>query len=239
MNKTNYDIKSYVYGLKITDPTNNVDYKLYNTAIKNFTETNTSDMVKNNNRFDFTIVPNISSPDYNIFTYDEAENICRSYDGELATLEQVIDAYKNGANWCNYGWIKGNMAVFQTKKEAFDNLIKDVKKGLKRKIYSRRDNTTIEVEEFDALAKKYFKEIKDNHNFKFNFQSRDKNILVFILRWYYHLWIKIDDNSIEILHSFPKKFKIVKEVNKSNHFHTPKTFKTGTIMYFNSSAYSI
>ena len=67
---------------------------------------------------------------------------------------------------------------------------------------------------------------------------RDKEILVFVLRWYYHLWIKINDNSIEIFHSFPKKFEIIKEVNKSNHFHTPKTFKTGTIMYFNSSAYS-
>ena len=120
----------------------------------------------------------------------------------------------------------------------FNNLIKDVNLGLKRKIYSRRDKITVTVEEFDALVKKYFKGIKDNHNFKFNFQYRDKNILVFILRWYYHLWIKIDDNSIEIFHSFPKKFEIVEEVNKSNHFHTPKTFKKSTIMYFNSSAYS-
>ena len=118
----------------------------------------------------------------------------------------------------------------------FNNLIKDVNQGLKRKIYSRRDKITVTVKEFEALAKKYFKGIKDNHNFKFNYQLSDKDILVFVLRWYYHLWIKIDDNSIEILHSFPKKFKIVKEVNKSNHFHTPKTFKTGTIMYFNSSA---
>ena len=120
----------------------------------------------------------------------------------------------------------------------FNNLIKDVNLGLKRKIYSRRDKITVTVEEFDALVKKYFKEIKGNHNFKFNFQLRDKEILVFVLRWYYHLWIKIDDNSIEIFHSFPKKFEIVEEVNKSNHFHTPKTFKKGTIMYFNSSAYS-
>ncbi len=121
---------------------------------------------------------------------------------------------------------------------AFDNLIEDVNQGLKRKIYSRIDKITVTVEEFDVLAKKYFKGIKDNHNFKFNFQLSDKDILVFVLRWYYHLWIKIDDNSIEIFHSFPKKFEIIQEVNKSNHFHTPKTFKTGTIMYFNSSAYS-
>ena len=42
----------------------------------------------------------------------------------------------------------------------FDNLIKDVNQGLKRKIYSRRDKIKVTVEEFDALAKKYFKGIK-------------------------------------------------------------------------------
>ena len=42
----------------------------------------------------------------------------------------------------------------------FDNLIKDVRQGLKRKIYSRRNKITVTVDEFDALAKKYFKEIK-------------------------------------------------------------------------------
>ena len=87
---------------------------------------------------------------------------------------------------------------------ALDNLIEEVNQGLKRKIYSRRDKITVTVEEYDALANKYFKRIKDNHNFKFNFKLSDKDILVFILRWYYHLWIKIDDNSIEIFHSFPK-----------------------------------
>jgi hypothetical protein len=120
----------------------------------------------------------------------------------------------------------------------FENLIKDANEGLRRKIYSRRDKTIVTVEEFDALSKKYFKGIKNNQNFKFNYQLRDKSILVFVLRWYYHIWIKVKDNSIELFCSFPKRFIIIKEVNKSNHIHTPKTFKVGTIMYFNSSAYS-
>ena len=75
-------------------------------------------------RESFKEVFNISN---NIFTYGEAENICRSYDGELASLDQVIDAYKNGANWCNYGWIKGNMAVYPTQQEAFDDLVRNGK----------------------------------------------------------------------------------------------------------------
>ena len=56
----------------------------------------------------------------NLFTYDEAKNVCKSFDGELASLKQVMDSYKEGADWCNYGWIKGQMAVFPTQQATFD-----------------------------------------------------------------------------------------------------------------------
>ena len=56
----------------------------------------------------------------NLFTYDEAKNVCKSFDGELASLKQVMDSYKDGADWCNYGWIKGQMAVFPTQQVTFD-----------------------------------------------------------------------------------------------------------------------
>ena len=56
----------------------------------------------------------------NLFTYDEAKNVCKSFDGELASLKQVMDSYKDGADWCNYGWIKGQMAVFPTQQATFD-----------------------------------------------------------------------------------------------------------------------
>jgi hypothetical protein len=48
----------------------------------------------------------------NLFAYDDAEAVCRAYGSELATYEQVVDAYKKGANWCNYGWTKGQLALF-------------------------------------------------------------------------------------------------------------------------------
>jgi hypothetical protein len=48
----------------------------------------------------------------NLFTYDDAEAVCRAYGSELATYEQVVDAYKKGANWCNYGWTKGQLALY-------------------------------------------------------------------------------------------------------------------------------
>jgi len=56
----------------------------------------------------------------NVFTYDEAELVCKAYNGELATVEQVKQAYDKGASWCNYGWTKGQYALFPMQKESWD-----------------------------------------------------------------------------------------------------------------------
>jgi len=58
----------------------------------------------------------------NIYTYDEAVPVCRALGAELATFEQVQEAHKSGADWCNYGWVKGQMAVYPTQKETWDKL---------------------------------------------------------------------------------------------------------------------
>ena len=120
----------------------------------------------------------------------------------------------------------------------FNRLIKDSKEGLKRKISSRRERISVSVDEFNNLSKKYFNQIKEGENLIINHSKKDKEILVFLLRLYYNLWIDIHEDSIEVYSFFPKEFKIISEVNKSNHPHTPKTFKKGTKMYFNSSSYS-
>ena len=39
------------------------------------------------------------------FNYLEAQEICKSYNGTLATLKQLEDAHTNGANWCKWGWL--------------------------------------------------------------------------------------------------------------------------------------
>lgn len=54
-----------------------------------------------------------------VYTYEEAECKCASYDAELATHEQIIDAYNNGADWCTYGWTKGGEAFYPTQKDTF------------------------------------------------------------------------------------------------------------------------
>jgi hypothetical protein len=58
----------------------------------------------------------------NIYTYDEAAPVCKAMGAELATFEQVELAQKHGADWCNYGWVKGQMAVFPTSEETWNKL---------------------------------------------------------------------------------------------------------------------
>lgn len=58
----------------------------------------------------------------NKYTYNDAQAICTALNGDLATYDQIEDAYKSGAEWCGYGWSDGQMAYFPTQKSTFDNL---------------------------------------------------------------------------------------------------------------------
>lgn len=58
----------------------------------------------------------------NNFTYETAQATCKAFDSKLATYEQVEEAYNNGAEWCNYGWSDGQLALFPTQKKTFDKL---------------------------------------------------------------------------------------------------------------------
>ena len=57
-----------------------------------------------------------------VYTYADAEPLCKAYGAELATYDQVKEAWKKGADWCNYGWVKGQTAVYPTQKETYDKL---------------------------------------------------------------------------------------------------------------------
>jgi len=58
----------------------------------------------------------------NKFTYYDAQPLCKALGAELATYEQVKDAWSKGADWCNYGWVKGQMAIYPTQKDTYDKL---------------------------------------------------------------------------------------------------------------------
>jgi hypothetical protein len=63
------------------------------------------------------------------FTYDEASAVCAAYDAELATLEQIMEAFAGGAEWCSYGWSAGGMALYPTQKDTWQRLQNEVDQG--------------------------------------------------------------------------------------------------------------
>jgi hypothetical protein len=60
----------------------------------------------------------------NIYKYEDAAPLCKAMGAELATYDQVLEAYKNGADWCNYGWVKGQMAVYPTQEKTWQKINK-------------------------------------------------------------------------------------------------------------------
>jgi hypothetical protein len=66
-------------------------------------------------------VYNIPGNDY---VYPDAKALCAAYGSRLATYKEVEDAYNDGAEWCNYGWSDGQMALFPTQQKTWDELQK-------------------------------------------------------------------------------------------------------------------
>ena len=62
---------------------------------------------------------NVSS---NRYTYYDAQPLCKALGAELATYDQVKEAWAKGADWCNYGWVDGQMAVYPTSDETYTKL---------------------------------------------------------------------------------------------------------------------
>lgn len=60
-------------------------------------------------------------PDNN-FVYEDAKSLCKAYGARLATYQEVEDAYKDGAEWCNYGWSDGQMALYPTQEKTWKKL---------------------------------------------------------------------------------------------------------------------
>lgn len=58
----------------------------------------------------------------NNYTYEDAKAIAKSFGGRLATYKEIEEAYNKGADWCSYGWSKGQMALFPTQEDKWKNL---------------------------------------------------------------------------------------------------------------------
>ena len=61
---------------------------------------------------------------HNKYTYKHAKETCEMLDARLATYDEVEDSYKNGANWCSYGWSSDQLALFPIQKSMYNELKK-------------------------------------------------------------------------------------------------------------------
>jgi hypothetical protein len=60
----------------------------------------------------------------NEYVYPDAKALCSAYGARLATYKEVEESYKDGGEWCNYGWSEGQMALFPTLQKTWDELQK-------------------------------------------------------------------------------------------------------------------
>jgi hypothetical protein len=60
----------------------------------------------------------------NYYSYENAKALCSAYGANLATYDQIENAYNNGAEWCNYGWSANQLALFPTQQKTYNNLQK-------------------------------------------------------------------------------------------------------------------
>ncbi len=58
----------------------------------------------------------------NYYGYEDAKSLCTAYGARLASYDEVENAYKDGAEWCNYGWSQNKLALFPTQKATYDKL---------------------------------------------------------------------------------------------------------------------
>ena len=48
----------------------------------------------------------------NIYALDDAAGVCGALGADLASINQLIDAHKSGADWCNVGWTSDGLAAY-------------------------------------------------------------------------------------------------------------------------------
>ncbi len=58
----------------------------------------------------------------NKYDYENSKAICNAYGGRLATYKEIDDAYRDGADWCGFGWSEGQMALYPTQTEKWNTL---------------------------------------------------------------------------------------------------------------------
>lgn len=95
-------------------------YKVFNNTWNNTEESTESDV-----KPEPTVNEEVFNIANNIYTYDDAQAACKSFNGRLATYDEVEKAYNDGGEWCNYGWSDNQSIYFPTQKKTWNDLQKN------------------------------------------------------------------------------------------------------------------
>ncbi len=58
----------------------------------------------------------------NKFTFHDAKAVCKAFDSEIASFDQLKQAQQNGASWCSYGWTDDQLALYPTNEKDWNKL---------------------------------------------------------------------------------------------------------------------
>lgn len=60
-----------------------------------------------------------------VYDYDNAKALCQAYGANLANIDHMEEAHRDGAEWCSYGWSDNQMILYPTQKSTWLELQKD------------------------------------------------------------------------------------------------------------------
>jgi hypothetical protein len=61
----------------------------------------------------------------NNYTYNDAPAVCAAYGAELASYDQIQEAFSLGAEWCGYGWSAAGLALYPTQESTWLSIQKE------------------------------------------------------------------------------------------------------------------
>jgi hypothetical protein len=129
------DFFRYILGIPIIDIIFGLNGGLVNSWYKLKTDSSNNRLDSSRNSVDFSrnsvdISNNNTKPKkpevFNIanslYTYDDAQVVCKAYGARLATVDELNEAYDEGADWCVSSWSADRQVLFPTQRSTYDRL---------------------------------------------------------------------------------------------------------------------
>ena len=113
---------TYIFNTSVTATLKNLFTSTPEVDIVLNTDQNDSNPLMPSSVPEITRKPQVFHIPGNKYTFDDSKAICSAYGGRLATYKEMEDSYKDGADWCSFGWSDGQMAFYPTQTEKWTNL---------------------------------------------------------------------------------------------------------------------